>query len=153
MKVILQRVLRASVSVDGEVCGSCGRGFLALVGVEKGDCETDARALADKIAALRVFEDENGKMNLSLGDVGGSVLSISNFTLSASCRRGNRPDFTAAAPPDEAEKLYDLFSEMLGELVPTEKGVFGADMKIDMIADGPVTVPLDSVTLRGPRRK
>ena len=94
MKVILQRVLRASVSVDGEVRGSCGRGFLALVGVEKGDCETDARALADKIAALRVFEDENGKMNLSLGDVGGSVLSISNFTLSASCRRGNRPDFT-----------------------------------------------------------
>ena len=84
MKVILQRVLRASVAVDGEVRGSCGPGFLALVGVEKGDCEADARTLADKIAALRVFEDENGKMNLSVGDVGGSVLSISNFTLSAS---------------------------------------------------------------------
>ncbi|MBR3423455.1 MAG: D-tyrosyl-tRNA(Tyr) deacylase [Clostridia bacterium] len=153
MKVVLQRVLRATVSVDGVIRGSCGRGFLALVGVEKGDCEEDARVLSDKIAALRVFEDDNGKMNLSVRDVGGSILSVSNFTLSASCRRGNRPDFTAAAPPDEAEKLYDLFSKMLSELVPTEKGVFGADMKIDMIADGPVTVPLDSETLRGPRRK
>ncbi|MBR7032010.1 MAG: D-tyrosyl-tRNA(Tyr) deacylase [Clostridia bacterium] len=153
MKVILQRVLRASVSVAGEVRGRCGRGFLVLVGVEQGDVQDDARVLADKIAALRVFEDGNGKMNLSLRDVGGSVLSVSNFTLSASCRRGNRPDFTAAAAPDEAKKLYDEFSRMLGELVPTEKGVFGADMKIDMIADGPVTIPLDSATLRGPRRK
>ena len=153
MKIILQRVLRASVSVDGEIRGRCGRGFLVLVGVERDDSEEDARVLADKIAALRVFEDENGKMNLSVRDVGGSALSVSNFTLSASCRRGNRPDFTAAAPPEEARKLYEGFSEMLGELVPTEMGVFGADMKIDMIADGPVTVPLDSATLRGPRRK
>ena len=153
MRAVVTRVREASVTIDGACCGKIGNGFLVLLGVGPGDTEKEADWLADKVCGLRVFEDENGKMNLSVGDVGGSVLSISNFTLSASCRRGNRPDFTAAAPPDEAEKLYDLFSEMLGGLVPTEKGVFGADMKIDMIADGPVTVPLDSVTLRGPRRK
>ena len=152
MKVIVQRVLRAAVSVDGAVTGSCSRGFLLLVGVGKGDGEEDASVLARKIASLRVFSDEDGKMNLSVTDVGGSVLAISNFTLYGSARRGNRPDFTAAAQPDEAERLYDRFCELLGESVPVEKGVFGADMKIDVLADGPVTLCLDSETLRGPRR-
>ena len=153
MKIILQRVLNASVTVDGTVRGRCGNGFLVLIGVERGDTEDDARILADKISALRVFEDGGGKMNLSICDVGGSVLAVSNFTLCASSRRGNRPDFTAAAPPEEAKELYDRFCDMLRERVPTERGVFGADMKIEMTADGPVTIPLDSALLKGPRRK
>ncbi len=153
MKTVVQRVLDARVVVDGETVGRCGVGFLVLVGVETDDTAEDARVLAAKIASLRVFEDGAGKMNLSLSDIGGGALSVSNFTLPASVRRGNRPDFTAAAPPEKARELYDAFSEMLGALVPTEKGVFGADMKIEMTADGPVTLWLDSAILRGPRRK
>ncbi len=152
MKVILQRALRASVSVDGEVCGRCMQGLLLLVGVGRDDAEDDALLLARKILSLRIFSDADGKMNLSVRDVGGGILAISNFTLYASARRGNRPDFQDAAPPDKAERLYDLFCSALGEEVPVEKGVFGADMKIDSIADGPVTVILDSEVLKGPRR-
>ena len=149
MIAILQRVTSAAVTVDSEIKGKCGKGFFILLGVAKGDDETDCRLLADKISKLRVFTDENEKMNLSVNDIGGSVLVVPNFTLLASYRKGNRPDFMQSAEPSEAKRLFDYFSEYLRTLVPSvETGVFGADMKIESYEDGPVTIPMDSKVLR-----
>ena len=153
MRVVIQRVTEASVKVDGKTVGEIGKGFLILVGVAKGDVEDDSVAMAEKISKMRIFEDENGKMNLSLFDVGGSVLAVSQFTLCADCRRGNRPDYMNAAPPIEANRLYELFvSEMRKKGIKTETGVFGADMKVSLLNDGPVTIVLDSEELKKSRK-
>ena len=146
MKAILQRVTKAKVEVDSKTVGEIGTGFLILLGVENGDTEKEADALAAKIAGLRIFTDENDKMNLALADVNGSVLVISNFTLCADCKKGNRPSFTLSAAPDEANRLYELFcSELSANGVGNvEKGIFGADMAVDIANDGPVTIVLDT---------
>lgn len=146
MRVIVQRTSSAEVRIDGEVVGKIGRGFMLLVGVTYGDAETDADYLAKKVAQMRVFEDAEGKMNLGLNDVGGEVLSISQFTLYADCRKGNRPSFIHAARPDTAEPLYQYFNKVLREQygLKVETGRFGADMKVDFVNDGPVTIILDS---------
>lgn len=144
MRVLLQRVSKASVSVDGEVVGAIGQGFVALVGVGHGDGEEEARWLARKVAGLRVFEDAEGKFNLSLGDVGGSVLVVSQFTLYADARKGRRPSFVDAAPPEIAQPLVERFAELLrGEGVPVAEGVFGAMMLVEIHNDGPVTIWLE----------
>lgn len=145
MRAVVQRVLGARVSVGGEVVGEIERGFLVLLGVGKGDGEAECRRLAAKIAKLRIFADENGKTNLALGDVGGEVLAVSQFTLFADCTHGNRPSFLDAAPPESANALYERFCDELGAIgfVP-QKGIFGADMKIEMTADGPFTVLMDT---------
>ena len=149
MIAVLQRVKRAAVSVDGETVGACGKGLLVLLGVAKGDGEEDARALADKIINLRIFEDENEKMNLSLLDVCGEMLTVSNFTLLASYKKGKRPDYFAAASPDEANRLYLYFCDLVErEVSHTGRGVFGADMRTEMATDGPVTIVMDSAVLR-----
>ncbi len=149
MTVVVQRVTSASVEVEGKIVGSCGRGFLLLAGISKEDTETDVRLLADKIGGLRIMEDENQKMNQSLADVDGGMLVISNFTLCADYRKGNRPDFFGAADPVTAKRLYDLFCQYLKEKNPkVECGIFGADMKIDACCDGPVTLVMDSRVLR-----
>ena len=145
MRIVLQRVLNASVTIDGALRAEIGRGFLALVGVREGDTAAEMQALADKIAGLRVFEDPDGKMNLSLADVGGSVLAVSNFTLYADCSHGRRPGFSGAARPETAEPLYDAFCAALRERgIPVGTGVFGADMKIALTNDGPVTLVIDA---------
>lgn len=146
MRAVVQRVSGASVAVSGETVGKCGRGFLILLGVAKGDTEADADVLAAKLSKLRVFEDGNGKMNLSLSDIGGELLIISNFTLYADCRHGNRPDFLMAEAPAEANRLYEYFTDRMKTLsgCPTETGVFGADMKVSIENDGPVTLVIDS---------
>ena len=144
MKIVLQRVTSASVAVDGEVCGKIGMGYLVLLGVGQGDTEEECRRLADKIINLRIFSDENDKINLSLGDVGGELLVVSQFTLYADCRKGNRPNFIQAGKPDEAERLYNYFVDYCrskGKHVET--GVFGADMKVQLVNDGPFTVILE----------
>jgi len=145
MRVLLQRVSRASVTVDGEIVGQIGAGFVALVGVGHGDGEEQAAWLARKVAGLRVFEDAEGKFNLSLHDVGGSVLVVSQFTLYADASRGRRPAFTAAAPPEIAEPLVERFAQFLREEhnVPVEMGVFGAHMLVEIHNDGPVTILLE----------
>jgi D-tyrosyl-tRNA(Tyr) deacylase len=144
MRVLLQRVSEASVSVDGEVVGAIGQGFVALVGVGHADGEEQARWLANKVAGLRVFEDAEGKFNLSLADVGGSVLVVSQFTLYADARKGRRPSFVDAAPPEIAQPLVDRFADLLrGEGVPVEEGVFGAMMLVEIHNDGPVTIWLE----------
>ncbi len=149
MKVVLQRVNSASVTADGIPSGRIGKGYLLLVGVGMEDTELDVRLLADKIAKMRIFSDENGKMNRSVTDIGGGALVVSNFTLFADYRHGNRPAFTEAAPPETANALYTLFIDLLKQQVRTvESGVFGADMQIDMQADGPVTITVDSLLLR-----
>ncbi len=149
MRAVVQRVSGASVAVSGETVGKCGRGFLILLGVSKGDTEADADVLAAKLSKLRVFEDGNGKMNLSLSDIGGELLIISNFTLYADCRHGNRPDFLMAEAPAEANRLYEYFTDRMKILsgCPTETGVFGADMKVLIENDGPVTLVIDSPEL------
>lgn len=149
MRAVVQRVSGASVAVSGETVGKCGRGFLILLGVAKGDTEADADVLAAKLSKLRVFEDGNGKMNLSLSDIGGELLIISNFTLYADCRHGNRPDFLMAEAPAEANQLYEYFTDRMKTLsgCPTETGVFGADMKVSIENDGPVTLVIDSPEL------
>lgn len=146
MRVIVQRTSGAEVRIDGEVVGKIGRGFMLLVGVTYGDTESDADWLAKKTAQMRVFEDADGKMNLGLQDVGGEVLSISQFTLYADCRKGNRPSFINAARPETAEPLYEYFNRQLREQygLHVETGRFGADMKVDFVNDGPVTIILDS---------
>ena len=153
MIAVLQRVLSASVIADGESAGSIAEGLFILLGVLDGDTEEDARLLADKIAKLRIFTDENDKMNLSVVDVGGGALVVSNFTLAANYAKGNRPDYLRAAAPAVAEPLYVRFSELLRERVGrVENGVFGADMQITMTANGPVTIVMDSAVLhRGGR--
>lgn len=148
MKAVLQRVSHAAVKADGVPCGACGKGFLILLGVAVGDTEEDARLLADKIAKMRVFSDEAGKMNLSLIDIGGEALVVSNFTLNANYAHGNRPDFFASAPPSEANALYEFFVSLMRERIAgVQTGQFGADMQIDMQADGPVTIVMDSSML------
>lgn len=144
MRVVLQRVTSASVTVEGNVCGKIGRGYLVLLGVGEGDTEADCRRLADKIINLRIFADENDKINLSLEQVDGELLIVSQFTLYADCRKGNRPNFIQAAKPDTAEKLYEYFAEYCrsnGKHVET--GIFGADMKVELVNDGPFTVVLE----------
>ncbi len=150
MKAILQRVSRACVTVDNAVAGEVAKGFLILLGVEQGDDETEARVLADKIAGLRVFTDENDKMNLSLADIDGEVLVISNFTLCADCSHGRRPSFIRAARPETAEPLYEFFCERLLQngVRRVEKGVFGADMQVSLLNDGPVTIDINSKDLK-----
>ena len=144
MRIVLQRVTSASVTVDGNVTGSIGKGYLVLLGVGQGDTEEDCHRLADKIINLRIFSDENDKINLSLSDVEGSLLIVSQFTLYADCRKGNRPNFIQAGKPDEAERLYDYFAEYCrskGKHVET--GIFGADMKVELVNDGPFTIVLE----------
>lgn len=149
MRAVIQRVLGASVEVDKVTVGSCGRGYLILLGVAREDTETDAELLCKKIAALRIFRDENEKMNLSIRDIDGEALVISQFTLLANYRHGNRPDFLASAKPDEANRLYEYFTALLSrELRRVECGVFGADMKVTLTNDGPVTICMDSEVLK-----
>jgi D-tyrosyl-tRNA(Tyr) deacylase len=145
MRVLLQRVSRAAVAVDGVERGAVGRGFLALVGVGHEDDEAAARKLAVKTARLRVFADDAGLMNLALGNVGGGVLAVSQFTLYANTRRGNRPSFTDAAPPERGEAVYEAYvAGLRAEGVPVETGVFGAHMQVELINDGPVTILLEA---------
>ncbi|WP_243297495.1 D-aminoacyl-tRNA deacylase [Bacillus litorisediminis] len=145
MKVVLQRVKKGSVKVEGNVVGKIARGFVLLVGVTHEDSESDAKYLAEKIVHLRVFEDEQEKMNLSLQDVGGEILSVSQFTLYGDYRKGRRPNFMAAAKPDYAEKVYNYFNSCLRELgVNVETGIFGAMMDVEIHNDGPVTLILES---------
>ena len=146
MKAVVTRVNSASVSIDGSVCGRIGKGFLILLGVAPEDTPEKCRKLAEKILGLRVFRDENDKMNLSLKDVGGRVLLVSQFTLHASTRKGNRPSFIRAARPERAIPLYELFKKELASLLEgrVESGEFGADMQVSLINDGPVTIFMDS---------
>lgn len=149
MRVVVQRCSRAEVRIDGQTVGQIGRGFLLLVGVTDGDSEAQADLLAKKVAQMRVFEDAEGKMNLALKDVDGAILSISQFTLYADCKKGNRPSFIRAARPQTAAPLYDYFNARLRSEygLQVETGRFGADMKVDFINDGPVTILLDSAEL------
>lgn len=145
MRAVLQRVSRAEVTVDGEQVASIGTGYLVLLGVTHSDGESDARYIADKIASLRLFENEAGKINLGITDIGGEVLLVSQFTLYADCRKGRRPSFTDAAPPEMADRLYQRVAEMLREAgLPVQTGVFGAHMQVALVNDGPVTILLDS---------
>ncbi|MGN1051106.1 MAG: D-aminoacyl-tRNA deacylase [Acutalibacteraceae bacterium] len=146
MRAVIQRVKNASVSVDGEVVGKIEKGFLVLLGVKNGDKKEMADLLAKKIVNLRVFSDENDKMNLSLRDIGGEILSVSQFTLYADCKKGRRPNFLNAENPKEAEEMYDYFNSVLlsNGAKKVSKGVFGADMKVSLINDGPVTIILDT---------
>jgi D-aminoacyl-tRNA deacylase len=145
MKVVLQRSKQASVTVGGEVTGQIQSGFVLLVGITHGDTEDDARYIADKVVNLRVFEDEGGKMNHSLLDVEGEILSISQFTLYGDCRKGRRPNFMEAAKPDHARPLYEYFNKVLKEKgVTVETGVFGEMMDVKLTNDGPVTLILES---------
>lgn len=150
MKAILQRVSHAQVDVEEKTVGSIGKGFLILLGVENGDDRTEADVLAAKISGLRIFTDENDKMNLSLSDIDGSVLVISNFTLCADCSHGRRPSFINAARPENAEPLYEYFCQKLLDngVARVEKGIFGADMKVSLLNDGPVTIDINSKDLR-----
>lgn len=149
MKALVQRVTEGSVSVDGEVIGSIGRGLVILFGVTHGDTERDAVYLAEKCANLRIFCDENDKMNLSLLDIGGGALVISQFTLYGDCRKGNRPSFTGAARPETAIPLYEKFIARCRESgLPVETGEFGADMKVELLNDGPVTLWMDTREMR-----
>lgn len=145
MRAVLQRVSRASVVIDGETVGAIGRGLLVLLGVAPADTAEEARWLAEKIAGLRVFSDEAGKMNLSVADVGGAVLVVSQFTLYGDCRKGRRPSFIGAAPPEIAVPLYEAFVNALRALgLPVETGRFGAMMQVELSNDGPVTLILDT---------
>lgn len=146
MRAVIQRAEESSVKVNGETVGSAGRGYMILLGVKKGDGDEEARLLARKTAALRVFEDGNGKMNLSILDVGGEALVISQFTLLADYKKGNRPSFTDSEEPQNAKRLYELFCEELKNcgIKRVEKGIFGADMKVSLINDGPVTICFDT---------
>ena len=153
MRSCVQRFSEASVSVDGSVTGTCGRGFLVLLGVGPNDDEQAARRLWEKIFRLRVFDDPDGKMNLSLAQVDGEVLVVSQFTLYADCRRGNRPSFTDAGPPELGERLYNHFLKLAANDVQhVGHGVFGADMQVSLVNDGPITIWLDTDELSRPRR-
>lgn len=145
MRAVLQRVTRASVTVDDQVVGQIGRGLVVLLGVEQDDTEADAHTLADKTVQLRIFDDGEGKMNLALADVGGAVLVVSQFTLLGDCRKGRRPSFIQAAPPELAERLYGTFVVAVGlQGVLVATGQFRAMMQVELVNDGPVTVLLDS---------
>ena len=150
MRAVVQRVSEARVTVDGAVVGQVGRGFLVLLGITHTDGETEAALLARKIAGLRVFEDAGGKMNLSLADVGGAVLAVSQFTLYGDVRKGRRPSFTDAARPEQAEPLYRRFCAALAaEGIATAEGIFQAHMQVTLVNDGPVTLWLDTQSLSG----
>ena len=146
MKAVIQRVENAAVRVDGKTVGSCGKGYMILFGAALGDTEAETELLAKKTANLRVFCDENGKMNKSILDIDGEILAVSQFTLCADVKKGNRPSFIGALEPKSAERLYDLYCEKLKELgvKRVEKGIFGADMKVELINDGPVTIIFDT---------
>ena len=148
MKFMIQRVLESQVAVEGQVIGQIGKGFLVLIGVGQNDTKEIADKLVKKMTGLRIFEDENGKTNLSLADVGGELLLVSQFTLYANCKKGNRPSFTDAGSPDLAEELYMYIVDKCKESVPVVKtGSFGADMKVSLVNDGPFTIILDSEQL------
>lgn len=148
MIAVLQRVSGARVCVDGEAVGECAEGLAILLGVAEGDTDKDAEVLSEKISKTRIFSDEFGKMNLSVVDIGGEALVVSNFTLLANYKKGNRPDYMNAAKPDEANRLYEYFCKLLEKNVKhVGRGVFGADMKIELCADGPVTIVMDSKIL------
>ena len=148
MIAVLQRINHATVYSDGVMTGSADKGLYILLGVEKNDSERDAVLLAEKISKLRIFTDENGKMNLSVNDVDGEVLVVSNFTLNANYAHGNRPDYLNGASPDEANRLYEYFlSEMSARVRKCESGVFGSDMRTEMSTDGPVTIVMNSALL------
>ncbi|MBN2796678.1 MAG: D-tyrosyl-tRNA(Tyr) deacylase [Clostridia bacterium] len=144
MRAVVQRVKRSSVTVDENVVGKIDQGLMILLGVEQGDTEDDMKYIADKVINLRIFEDEQEKMNLSVQDVKGSLLVVSQFTLLGDCRKGRRPSFTEAAKPDEANRLYQEMVAYCRAYLPVETGQFQADMKVDILNDGPVTVLLDS---------
>lgn len=145
MRLVIQRVKEASVTVEGKVLGEIKKGFMVLWGAKEGDTEKEADYLAAKLCKLRVFEDENGKMNIGLKDAGGELLVISQFTLYGDCKKGNRPNFMAAMGPKESEALYEYFLEQCRkEISVVEKGEFGADMKVSLINDGPVTILMDT---------
>ena len=148
MKFVIRRVLEGSVSVDGDVIGQINKGFVVLIGVGHDDTIEIADKMVKKMVGLRIFEDENGKTNLSLADVNGQMLLISQFTLYANCKKGNRPSFTESGSPDMAEKMYEYIIAKCKESVPVvEKGCFGADMKVSLVNDGPFTIVLDSTQL------
>lgn len=149
MKAVIQRVKYASVKIDGNLVGSCNQGFMILLGVQQGDTEADADKLLKKVPVLRIFEDENGKMNKSLLDVNGEALVVSQFTLLADCSHGRRPSFTNSAPPDVANALYEYFVQGMKDagVQRVETGEFGADMAVELLNDGPVTILLDSKEL------
>ena len=152
MRAVIQRVSEASVEVEKSVVGRCARGFLILLGVGQDDTNTEVERLWNKIVRLRIFDDEAGKVNLSLSDIEGEVLVVSQFTLYADCRRGNRPSFTSAAPPKRASELYERFCQRAEkDVAHVGRGVFGANMKVSLINDGPFTICLDTEELSGPR--
>ncbi len=153
MRAVLQRVSSASVTADGNMSGEIEKGLVILLGVREGDQEKDAELLAEKISKLRIFSDENDKLNLSLLDVGGAALVVSNFTLMADYKKGNRPSYTDSAAPARANELYEYFiSQMKSKNIPTESGVFGADMAVSLVNDGPITIVMDSEILKGKGR-
>ncbi|MCE1225476.1 MAG: D-aminoacyl-tRNA deacylase [Geobacteraceae bacterium] len=144
MKAVIQRVSSASVTVDDQVVGRINQGIMVLLGVEKGDTKAPADWLAEKIVGLRIFEDEAGKMNRALTDIGGAVLAVSQFTLAGNCDKGRRPSFDTAAPAEEGKRLYDYFVEALKrQNVPVQTGIFQADMQVALVNDGPVTFILE----------
>lgn len=146
MKIVIQRVSESHVKVDGNIVGEIGKGLMLLVGIDENDTETDADWLVQKILNLRIFGDEDGKLNLSVQDIKGEILCISQFTLIADYKKGNRPSFIKAAKPDKAIPLFDYFKEKISKSgLKTESGIFGADMKVSLINDGPVTIVMDSI--------
>ena len=148
MKFVIQRVTEANVKVYGEIIGEIGKGFMVMIGVGEDDTREIADKMVKKMTGLRIFEDENGKTNLSLADVGGQMLLISQFTLYANCRKGNRPSFIEAGAPDKANEMYEYIIEECKKVVPVvERGQFGADMKVSLVNDGPFTIILDSAQL------
>lgn len=147
MKIVVQRVKRASCTVDGVLVSQIGQGLLAFVGVAAEDTEEDLRKGSAKLAGLRIFENEEGKLSLSAADVGGEVMIISNFTLLGRVRRGFRPDCTHAARPEQAKPMYDAFCDAVAEVLPVARGVFGADMQIETVLDGPVNLVIDTQEL------
>lgn len=150
MKFVIQRVTHASVTVDGNVLGKIGKGFMVLIGVSDTDNEAIADKMVQKLINLRIFEDENGKTNLALKDVNGELLLISQFTLYADCKKGNRPSFVKAGSPDKANALYQyIIAKCKEEIAVVEEGEFGADMKVELLNDGPFTVVLDSMEIVG----
>ncbi len=154
MRIVLQRVVEASVEVEGKLVSSIGRGILALVGIGQKDNEEILKLMAKKLVNLRIFPDREDKMNLSLLEIGGELLCISQFTLYANCRKGRRPSFTDAMPPREAEKLFEQFVDILREYkISVGTGIFGAMMNVSLINEGPVTIILDSEELLKPRRQ
>ncbi|HLA84024.1 MAG TPA: D-aminoacyl-tRNA deacylase [Thermoguttaceae bacterium] len=154
MKACIQRVGRARVTVGGEMVGQIGRGLLVLLGVAEGDTEDDARRMAEKTVGLRIFEDDEGRMNLDLTASGGAMLVVSQFTLLADCRKGRRPSFTDAAPPETAQRLYEVFADHVRrQNVPVATGRFQQHMEVELVNDGPVTILLDSEELNRPRRE